>query len=198
MSHPETSQSEPWERLEAELAAGEESALDPANETIAIGGKATTTLQSPWLHLRCKVCGHTFRPGDAVEVGQGGRVVHATAELPCHGKGATSWINPEATEFFRGLDEAWPPPAGLAVYRLEVGHFLTAPPRAGFRRRTCAVCGHTFRPQDHVVLCPCFPQSPRCQVGIHRDPVHGLHCYDEWNPGAYRLHCPATSRSLDE
>jgi hypothetical protein len=47
-----------------------------------------------------------------------------------------------------------------------------------------------------VIFCPCQPGSPLCLVAIHRDPVHGLHCWEDWNPGAYQLHCPATSRAL--
>ncbi len=183
--------------LQIEFEAGEAAALDPANEPAATGGHATTTLQSPWLHLRCRVCGHTFRPGDPVEVDSGGEAVHAGAALPCAGGDVAAEANPEAAAFFDGLDETWPPPENLPVVRLEAGHYLVAPPLAGFRRRTCAVCGHTFRPLDHVVQCPCFPEAPRCGVAIHRDPVHGLHCYDDWNPGAHQLHCPATSRKLD-
>ncbi len=186
--------------LQADFAAGEAAAMDPANAPSAItGGRATTTLQSPWLHLRCKVCGHTFRPGDEVEV-TGGIAVHASGILPCAGNAgdddAPLSTDLGAAEFFTGLDETWPPPKELPVVRLEDGHFLLAPPMAGFRRRNCAVCGHTFRAHDHVVLCPCFPQAPRCRVAIHRDPVHGLHCLEDWNPGAHKLHCPATSRQL--
>lgn len=183
--------------LHAELQAGEAAARDPANApTVVTGGRATTTLRSPWLHLRCRVCGHTFRTGDEVEI-EDGAAVHASAMLPCAGAAdAATPADPDTNAFFAGLDETWPPPRDLPVVRLEAGHFLLAPPVAGFRRRTCAVCGHTFRPHDHVVFCPCFPQAPRCQVAIHRDPIHGLHCWEDWNPGAHRLHCPATSREL--
>ncbi|MCP4654562.1 MAG: hypothetical protein GY856_03980 [bacterium] len=184
-------------RLKAAFDAGKAAALDPANAPAAVtGGRATTTLQSPWLHLRCRLCGHTFRPGDEIEL-SGGVAAHASAALPCAGAaGSAPPASPEIAEFFAGLDETWPPPKNLAIIRLEDGHFLLAPPVAGFRRRSCAVCGHTFRPHDHVVLCPCFPDKPRCQVAIHRDPIHGLHCWEDWNPGAHKLHCPATSREI--
>ena len=40
---------------------GYAAALDPVNaEAIAGGGRAVTTLQSPWLFLRCPVCDHTL------------------------------------------------------------------------------------------------------------------------------------------
>lgn len=182
----------------AAFSEGEAAALDPDNASAAATGPALTTLRSAWLHLRCQICRHTFRAGDPVEVEPGGRALHASALLPCAGSGAEASANPEAGAFFAGLDEAWPPPAGLHVVRLDAGHSLVAPPHHGFQRHTCAVCGHTFRPQDHVILCPCFPSAPRCQAAIHLDPVHGLHCYKDWNPGAHRLHCPATSREIDE
>jgi hypothetical protein len=82
--------------------------------------------------------------------------------------------------------------------RLEAGHFLLTPPGNGFGRRSCAVCGHTFRLHDHVIFCPCHPQERKCIVAIHRDPVHGLRCWEEWSPGTTFRYCPATSRRLDE
>lgn len=188
---------DPLAVLRAEFIAGEDAALDPENDTAPTSGLATTTLQSPWLHQRCQVCGHTFRRGDSVRIEVGGPIVHTDPALPCAGGGQVEDLIPQAGAFFDGLDETWPPPKDLQILRLDEDHFLVAPPRAGFRRRTCVVCGHTFRSLDHVVLCPCFPDAPACQAAIHRDPVHGLHCFDDWNPGAFKLHCPATSRQLD-
>lgn len=186
-------------RLAAELRAGEAAALDPDNAPHLQAGRAVTTLQSPWLHLRCRVCGHTFRPGDAVEVSSAGEALHSTPGLPCAGgTGEAHEATAETGEFFDGVESTWPPPADLPLHRLQPGHPLLAPPVHGFRRRACAVCGHTFRVHDSVILCPCFPTRPRCMVAIHRDPVHGLHCWEDWNPGAHQLHCPGTSRKLDE
>lgn len=180
-----------------QLRLGEAAAMDPTNAEAVQGGRAVTTLQSRWLHLRCRTCGHTFRTGDAVEIAADGSVRHRSAELPCAGGVAGSDPgSPTITAFFAGIDEAWPPPRDLPVRRLVPGDLLLSPPRGGFRRRACAVCGHTFRPHDHVIFCPCEPGSSSCLIAIHRDPVHGLHCWEDWNPGAYQLHCPATSRQL--
>jgi hypothetical protein len=180
---------------------GEEAAADPENQEVVAGGRASTNLRSRWLHLRCELCGHTFRVGDAVEVGADRKARHASEELPCSG-GTFSKL-PDATEaaaFFAGLDESWPPPAKLPVRRLEpgtpTGDSLLAPPVSGFRRHRCAVCGHTLRPHDQVVICPCFPEQPMCILAIHRDPVRSLNCWEAWNPGEVQQYCPATSRKL--
>ncbi len=183
------------------FSQGEAAAADPENREAVLGGRAVTNLRSRWLHLRCDICGHSFRNGDAVEVGLDGKVSHASKELPCNGGDfAMTPDVVEAGEFFEGLDEAWPPPAGLCVKRLEQGSpqgdVLLAPPVAGFRRHRCAVCGHTFRPLDQVVICPCRPHDPMCILAIHRDPVRGLNCWEAWNPGQVQRYCPVTSRKL--
>jgi hypothetical protein len=181
-----------------EFLRGIDAALDPANATVVRGGRAVTTLLSSWLHTRCTTCGHTFRTGDEVEVSPDGTVRHQSPLLAC-ASGETAEAAPSAVvrEFFAGLDEAWPPPREMQVIRLEAGHDLLAPPVAGFQRHTCAVCGHTLRPHDSVVLCPCSPMRPVCAVAIHRDPFHGLHCLEAWNPGGTLKYCPVTSRELD-
>ena len=85
--------------------------------------------------------------------------------------------------FFKGLAEAWPLPVDVPLVRLEGDHWLLAPPRAGFRRPACRVCGHSFLPLDHVVICPCDPVNPRCRVAVHRDIFRQMHCYDQWVQG---------------
>jgi hypothetical protein len=187
--------------LRSEFEYGRAAALDPTNAAAVAGGKAVTTLRSSWLHQRCPTCGHTFRLGDEVEVEQDGTVRHRSAMLPCaRGDGALGQdaAAAESRSFFAGLDDSWPPPRDLPVLRLEADHFLLVPPSGEFRRRSCAVCGHTFRLHDHVILCPCFPRQSRCIVAIHRDPMHGLRCWEQWNPGEFLRYCPATSRRLDE
>jgi hypothetical protein len=175
--------------------------LDPTNnDAIALGGQGTTTLSSYWLHQKCSVCSHTFRLGDEVYISEDKTVRHNSALLPCaQGKVNSSAVSEETSAFFAGLDSAWPPPKDIPIMRLELENELLAPPLAGFQRHTCAVCGHTLRLNDHVVICPCSPHKPRCQIAVHRDLIHGLHCFDAWNPGANRQsYCPITSRKLDE
>lgn len=148
-----------------------------------------------------KVCMHTFRLGDEVHIAEDTRTVrHSSALLPCsHQAGVIHEPEHEMRAFFAGLDEAWPPPQHIPIVRLESGHPLLAPPYRGFHRSTCAVCGHTFRLHDHVLICPCSPNSPLCQTAIHRDTLHGLHCFEAWNPGTNRQdYCPVTSRKLNE
>lgn len=155
-----------------------------------------TTLHSPWLHSRCKKCDHTFRIEDRVRV-NGDEVLHDTALLQCaepHGEKEENLE--ESTKFYKGMDETWPPPENLQLTRLTKGHPLLAPPFASFKRMSCAVCGHTLREGDVVVICPCSPKKPKCQIAIHRDLLHGLNCWNDWNPGSYLTHCPATSKRL--
>ncbi len=143
---------------------------------------------------------HTFRMEDEVNIAPDGTVRHDSDLLPCARGGPQPAAAPEAMNaFFEGLNEAWPPSINVPVVRLTAGHLLVRPPRARFRRRTCFVCAHTLRVHDFVVICPCSPRAPLCEVAVHRDIVHGLYCLDAWNPGANRqAYCPITSRKLDE
>ncbi len=92
---------DPLAALRAALAAGEDAALDPDNETAPTSGLATTTLQSPWLHQRCEVCGHTFRRGDRVRIEAGEPIVHTDPALPCAGGGQAQDLIPQAGFFQR-------------------------------------------------------------------------------------------------
>lgn len=204
------SQSNPSSKeLRAEFDRSVAVAMDPSNDAaIQAGGKATTTLNSFWLHQVCPVCKHTFRLGDEVEIDANGTVLHNSALLPCAQQEVqevtVNQATSETTEFFTGLDEAWPPPQDMPVRRLdfetEIGKKLLVKPVGAFRRPSCAVCSHTLRLHDHVVICPCSPHEPLCQTAVHRDLLHGLHCLDAWNPSANsadgRAYCPVTSRKL--
>ncbi|MCP4696644.1 MAG: hypothetical protein GY862_07330 [Gammaproteobacteria bacterium] len=186
-------------QLNTEFQRGITAALDPVNAQADQKGHAVTTLHSPWLHSHCQTCGHTFRPGDEVFIFPDGRILHDSGLLPCKGQSSEAAIQSEAAgDFFQGLDAAWPPPKDLPVVRLEQGSRLLAPPYAGFKRHTCAVCGHTFRLHDMVIICPCQPRAPMCQVAIHRDPLHNLHCWSLWGTeeGNRLQYCLATSRKL--
>lgn len=177
---------------------GHQDATDPLNASIKPGARAVTTLQSPWLHGLCPECRHSFRPGDIVQVAAPGQVRHAMAALPCAGdtEGRPNALT--AHGFFQGLDDAWPPPTDVAFCRLDAHHPLVSSPRVGFRRFSCAICTHTLREGDLVVLCPCHPEHPKCRVAIHRDALHGLHCWDAWRSVEGRRFCPATSWMPEE
>lgn len=186
-------------QLNTEFSKGIAAAMDPINAAVEREGRAVTSLFSPWLHGHCKHCGHSFRPGDEVYVFPDGHVVHDSGLLPCKGEGSAAALENNATEaFFQGLDNAWPPPEGLPVVRLEQGHPLLAPAFAGFKRHACAVCGHTLRLHDMVIICPCQPHKPTCQVAVHRDPLHNLNCWSLWGveDGNKLEYCLATSRKL--
>ncbi|MGC0333439.1 hypothetical protein RKD23_006429 [Streptomyces sp. SAI-170] len=137
----------------------------------------------------CPVCHHSFRLGEQISIhrsdsGTGVVLKHHSRRLDC--------LNPEATEgataaaelFHRGLDEANPPPPQLCTVRLHRDHQLLRliPGTAGGAptRHRCWVCGHTFRPDEMVIHCTCSPSSPNCACAVHRDPDHGLVCYDDW------------------
>lgn len=184
--------------LEREFNRGLELAMDPTNRLVVEGGRGITTLHSPWLHKLCPVCRHSFRLDDEVFITEDQIVRHNTALLSCAGKKnqAENSRTEVTRDFFRGLDEIWPPPKELPVQRLEQGHLLLSDPYAGFQRRKCVICGHTLRLHDVVIICPCQPHDPRCQVAIHRDPAHNLCCWEEWKPEAYKLYCPATSKPI--
>ena len=187
------------QKLRSLFDQGLTAAMDPVNALSIQEGTAITTLNSYWLHQHCSQCGHTFRPGDEVYISKDRTVLHNSALLPCAKKSPISSHSPaETTAFFQGLDTSWCPPKCLPIKRLEEGDPLLAPPYAGFQRHSCAICGHTLRLHDLVVICPCQPQTPLCQIAIHRDPIHGLHCWelwDNWDADKDR-YCPATSRKL--
>lgn len=177
---------------QAEFERGLTGAADEENVgAFASGGEAVTTLRSYWLHQFCPRCRHTFRLGDTVVIEGRSTVRHA--EMRCADAEQESAVSAEVARFFAGVDETWSPPEDVPIVRLDPSHLLLAPPTAGFRRHTCVVCSHTLRLHDHVVICPCGPRDPICSVAVHRDPVHGLHCWDSWTGGRTRAYCPVTS-----
>ncbi|MGO8673146.1 MAG: hypothetical protein ACLQVD_17540 [Capsulimonadaceae bacterium] len=180
--------------LVAEFEHGAQAASDPSNQmAIQSGGEATTSLRSFWLHQRCPVCKHTFRPGDDVEIAADRTVRHRTVLLPCASKVTPPEPWAGTAEFIDGVNQVWPPPEDVEVVVLAPGHRLLAPPLEGIRRKHCVICGHTFREFDQVVICPCSPGKPICQAAVHRDTVNGLNCLDAWWTGQSEdRHCPIT------
>ncbi len=178
-----------------EFESGVAAALDPDNQAAVRGGPAVTNLRCWWLGLRCPACRHTFRPGDRVVVSEEPREVrHASPDLPCAGGADQTPFDPAgADEFFRGLDAAWPPPPGLPVVAVTRNHALAAPPLPGCDRRSCFVCGHTFRPTDKVIVCPCRPNAPACLFAFHCDPEHNRNCWQDWVAAGRERYCPAVA-----
>lgn len=192
------------EAQEVEFYAGIQSALDPVNEdALQAGGTATTSPQSRWFATSCIRCRHSFRLGDTVSRLPDGNVVHAMHSLPCAERDERQETLVESTgdasDFYAGVDETWPPPSDVRVIRLTDTDPWVAMPTNAFRRRACVVCGHTLRPMDSVIVCPCSPNQPRCQAAVHRDILHGLLCWEAWNPSANdQKSCPITGEHLNE
>jgi hypothetical protein len=191
------------------FARGIASGRDPMNATALSGGVGVTNLRSPWLQRPCARCSHTFRRGDRVEVQPGGRFMHAAGTPFCGDDPARSPAAPEGearpiepatspvrTAFYAGIALALPPPAGAPIVRLDPGHPLLAPAGPAFGRAACAICGHSLRPFDQVVICPCSPEAPLCRSAVHRDPLRLMMCWDDWKNSHLGNYCPATSRRL--
>jgi len=158
------------------------------------GTASVTTLRSPWLGRACARCAHTFRRGDRVLPSADGEASHAGAGAGgCPDEqSAIEEASPERAAFYAGVAAAYPPPPGLPLERIRPRPPSPGPPA----RPTCAVCGHSLRPFDEVVVCPCQPDAPLCKAAVHRDAIRALYCWDEWSKSALARYCPATSRKL--
>jgi hypothetical protein len=165
--------------------AGKEEMRPAVSAPTAPGDTELTTLRSAWLHRRCPVCGHSFRPGDRVRRTPAGETVHVMPGLclseETQPADEAQGNSPEQEAFFAGLEAACPVPDDVQVRRLTPGHPLLAPPMPGLLRHACRVCGRTFRPGELVVICPCAPNAPHCQAAVHRDHIRQLWCWDEWH-----------------
>jgi hypothetical protein len=184
--------------FDAGRAAGLEGAPRAAGAGAPAPQRVQTTLRSPWLHRRCDVCGHSFRLGDTVLTLPDRRARHDMPGLHCASAdpAAAAHAPPlsAAAGFYDGLITAWPMPDEVPLTRLEAGHPLLAPPHRGHGRAACKVCGHTFRPLDLVVICPCDPLHPRCQAAVHRDVLKQLHCWELWlRSSRHQGSCPGMS-----
>lgn len=187
------------EEIFREFQEGFESSLDPQNLLISGEMSQITTQHSSWRFSKCNVCKHTFRKDDVVWVGSDQIVIHDSSALPCKNGGGDLSARPLASsmeEFYKGMDEMWPPSASITIKRLEATDPQVAHPFLGSERQECAVCGHTLRVNDIVVICPCKPNNPGCQTAIHRDPIQGLFCYSAWNLGRVKMHCPSFYREI--
>lgn len=166
---------------------------DPNNAETVQGGVATTSLRSPWLHQRCGRCDHSFRRGDRVELLASGAVVHTEGTGFCRSDGEAT-TTAVADEFFAGFVAGCPPRSGKVVRLMPKDPALV---RGPFGRKRCAVCGHTLRPYDEVIVCLCQPDAPRCAAMVHHDPVHQMPCTQDWADRAGKRSCPVTAVVLE-
>lgn len=170
-------------------------------------GVVTTRSSSWWNFRRCKTCGHTFRHGDRALVDPLRKTAqHLVAGLACgsspespagRDEEATRDAVSERDDFAAGLLRTWP--ATAPVIRIETGDWRLPRPRGGSRAPVCLYCGHTFRPGEYVVVCPCRTGAgapPACGSAVHRDPAAGLPCWENWQPGGLLTICPITSARL--
>lgn len=184
------------------FAEGLRIGLDPPPDTdLGRTGELTTRATSWWHTSWCRTCGHTFRRGDRVRVDpDNGAVQHLDPTLGCAG-GPPPETSPDrlagVAEFQGGLQDAWPVARGLQTVRTDDERGLLRPPFVGYSRRYCLVCGHSFRHNELVLLCPCRPQERRCRAAVHRDPAQGLVCWEAWKPAGSVEVCPVTLRRID-
>jgi hypothetical protein len=190
------------------FAAGVTEGLDPQerSDDIADDGTAVTNAWSRWNGRVCATCGHTFRRGDRVRTAgsRGGTVAHLDPLLHYAGSdpadgGAEQRAEEDESilaEFSAGLLSEWPPLDGVRVTRLEADDWHVARPGRRGRPIVCLYCAHTFRPGEHVVLCPCAQSAdwdqavPGCGEAVHRDPAVGLPCWEKWCPTGEVTVCP--------
>lgn len=167
-------------------------AFDPQPDRAeAADGEAVTNVTSWWHHEWCETCGHTFRRGDRVLVDSAARRArHLAPSLGCAGPAGSSQAGAEVAEFTDGLLTTWPVVGDLPVRRTDDEPHLLHPPVGTLRRAVCLFCAHTFRPGEHVVICPCLPFERRCHNAVHRDPALGLVCWESWRPTGGLEICP--------
>ncbi|MEO3855568.1 hypothetical protein [Acrocarpospora sp. B8E8] len=184
-------------RLEEELTRGIEAGLAPApSEPETREGRAVTVPSHWWFNLVCRTCGHTFRRGDAVLVDLVARMVrHLEPGLDCAG-GPGAEPSATVAEFAAGLQDGWP--ASVPLIRLAKDDWRV--PRPGQRQAAprCRYCAHTFRPGEHVVVCPCRVGDPSCGAAVHRDPARGLSCWERWQPDGVVAICPVAKTKVTD
>jgi hypothetical protein len=195
----------------AQLDLGIERGLEPqaAFGDDGATGVVTTRSSSWWNFRRCKTCEHTFRRGDRVLVDPVRRTAqHLVPGLACgsaadadaDGRGratVSAASGRDRDDFAAGLLNTWP--SAVTLTRIGPRDWRLPRPGSGRAAPTCLYCGHTFRPGEYVVVCPCRVSagaSPACGAAVHRDPAAGLPCWDNWQPGGTLSVCPITSARL--
>jgi hypothetical protein len=184
--------------LELGISVGREPQAAFSEDTVS--GVVITRSSSWWNKQRCKTCGHTFRRGDRVLVDSVARTAqHLVPGLHCGtdpGDPGTTTANgaDDRDAFADGLLSTWP--ANVPISRLAPTDWRI--PRGGGQQAApaCLYCGHTFRPGEYVVICPCQPSKQACGTAVHRDPAAGLPCWDRWQPTGKLTVCPTTTARL--
>jgi len=184
--------------LELGISVGREPQAAFTEDTVS--GVVITRSSSWWNKQRCKTCGHTFRRGDRA-------LVDAAAHTAKHlMPGLDCGTNPDGQDaeagggagdrdaFADGLLATWP--ANVPISRLEPTDWRIPRPGGQQAAPTCLYCGHTFRPGEHVVICPCQPEKQACGIAVHRDPASGSPCWDRWQPTGKLTVCPTTTARL--
>ena len=171
-------------------------------------GVAVTKVSSWWNHLRCRLCGHTFRRGDRVRVSTRDKiVVHLVPGLGCADTTETGQEHEQIDAFRAGLLAAWPPQPGPRLQQLARDDWrMPRGPDDLRESNVCLHCGHTFRAREVVVVCPCrpgltpvgAPSAAACGRAIHRDPALGLSCWESWRPDGHVSVCPVTQVNISE
>jgi hypothetical protein len=197
-------------KVTAQLSLGIERGLEPQAAFADDGatGVVTTRSSSWWNFRRCKTCGHTFRRGDRVLVDPVRRIAQhlvpglacgtdPDADLAVGEPAATRAVGRDRDDFAAGLLKTWP--SAVPVSRIGASDWRLPRPDRGRQAPACLYCGHTFRPGEYVVVCPCrtaIGEKPACATAVHRDPAAGLPCWDTWQPGGTLTVCPTTRAHL--
>ncbi|HET9895630.1 MAG TPA: hypothetical protein VFQ44_11945 [Streptosporangiaceae bacterium] len=195
------------EELQYGILLGETPRPEPEDERA--DGSAVTRLSSWWNHLRCLRCGHTFRRGDSVRVNDRERtVLHLAPVLNCGiPRPEDAGADEEIAAFREGLRLAWPATQGVRLRRLAADDWrIPKGPDDVREANVCLECGHTFRPGEYVIVCPCRPEQAAgpdgptldagCGRAVHRDPAAGLSCWDSWRPDGTVPVCPVTQTAV--
>lgn len=182
--------------------AGRARGVDPQPQVDAADddGRAVTSPSSSWNHQLCTTCGHSFRRGDEVRIIRDPeyRVVHSAPALRCDPDVEPDGEPAEPSqEFAAGLLRTWPVAEHVPVTQLKTDDWRVARPGLS-RPPTCLYCAHTFRPGEHVVVCPCGPGASRCGAAVHRDPAAGLSCWEAWRPDSALKICPVTLERVSD
>lgn len=191
--------------IERDFLAGERSVMTQGRSTKG-DAYAVTERQSYWLKDICPRSRHSFRIGDRVEIDNNGDVQHddETFQRLVGGgddaKDDAAASDGAVIDFLKGAYSLTPPDEQPYLKLLLPGDPLVAMPEARFKRHVCAVCNHTLRPGETVLICPCDAinktKGRKCMIAMHHDVANGLYCFGEWSSYQKELFCPAFLKKI--